>query len=317
MFNYIRNFYNGFRSDASRANWTFILLIPLAYSGAALFEIHRFQEGSSGSYLSAADIKKVTEGSEKIAIASSRIIPFAVLQQKIEANKESGFKFSNRVYWTYSSIILFCAMWLMFLIIYRIETKEFTYNREDRLAKIHWARFQNSTSTNIGTLRDDYFDARRIAQRINNKSLALLFAGILMAFCGVGIFYITLPISQEKSLDSMSFLKESLRPVSMLFFIEALAWFLLKQYQAASKEYRSYLAELERKSNLLTAFLTAGEEPSADVKILLVTSLLQRQTPLILKQGETTESLEEIKLADSNPIFEMGTKIINKANIEK
>lgn len=139
----------------------------------------------------------------------------------------------------------------------------------------------------------------------------MLLAGIVMAFVGVGAFYASIPsVNSDTKLEA--YLMGSLRPAAMLVFVEALAWFLLRQYRSLLDEYMRFHRMAQRRADFLTAFLTIGKSNSPDATVLVLTALLQEPSALILKNGESTVALEENKAAFSNPIFDLANSVLQR-----
>lgn len=139
----------------------------------------------------------------------------------------------------------------------------------------------------------------------------LLVSGVIMCFVGIGIFYVTIPQTTEgKSISTMTY--EAIRPIGMLIFIEALAWFLLKQYRSVSDEYVRFLKASNRSANLLSAFLTLNEKSTAKERQQIIEHMLKTNDSIILKKGETTEYIENQKISNKNPVLDPSLTLLEK-----
>ncbi len=101
-----------------------------------------------------------------------------------------------------------------------------------------------------------------------------------------------------------------LRAFGMLFFIEAVAWFLLRQYRQLVDDQKWAFSQYLKRSN----FLAASEmtENDKDGKMALLASILQEDHSGRLSPGQTTEQLEGAKTNASNPIFDLVGKLIDR-----
>lgn len=94
-----------------------------------------------------------------------------------------------------------------------------------------------------------------------------------------------------------------LRSFSLFFALEAVAWFLLRQYRLAINDYKElYRTYLRRQSFYLAQTLLFEHKDSASASIVAI-PLMQSETFERLAVGETTPDLEAQKLAAQNPIF--------------
>jgi len=167
----------------------------------------------------------------------------------------------------------------------------------------------------IGILRDEVLFARRRAAEIHQRSSVMLAAGVVMSFVGLAVYYVSLPaIGKDAKIET--FLMEGLRPTAMLIFVEALAWFLLKQYRSLSDEYRHFHRLAQRRADFLVAFMSQGANRTAETDLFLLTALLQEPSSIILKQGESTESIESRRTDTSNPILEMADRVLQRIPIQ-
>lgn len=184
-------------------------------------------------------------------------------------------------------------------------------------------------------LRQESDSAASLAASLNSRSLLMLGMGLVMAFVGVAIFYLTLPsdlgsggaasitVSGEVSGDvsvaaakgekaenslAMSYLLSAIRPTAMLIFIEAIAWFLLRQYRALVEDYKAFHRAYLKRVNYLVAYLAAtrAETKAAEENgyaLAVIASMLSDDLSGKLREGETTEALEAMRMDENNPVF--------------
>lgn len=146
--------------------------------------------------------------------------------------------------------------------------------------------------------------SRQLAERVYTRAGVYLIVGVFIAKGGLGFFYIrTIHLPQYTNLSDHVL---SLLPgFGVLFFIEFVALFFLRQHRAAMDDFRYYDAvRRHREENLV--ILTMFKEntdivPTADViKAMNIYSGTQK-----LMEGETTEILETRRLQrDDIVIFE-------------
>jgi len=261
-------------------------------------------------------------------VGSHRLNSSPVAQRAIKVIAQRGndertqFQYENIATYRYDTIIVFTGLWLV--VLYAIRTlgaKQFDYltpDEEERIATTNKPReahdinaFLSGAVDNISVLKDEVHFARRRALDIHQRSSIMLLAGIVMAFVGVGAFYASIPtVGPDTKLEG--YLMQSLRPTAMLVFVEALAWFLLRQYRALSEEYRRFHRLAQRRADFLTAFMTVAQTNAPDSAVFVLTALLQEPPTLVLKKGESTEALVESMAASSNPIFDLANAVLQR-----
>src|SRR6185437_1379455 len=87
----------------------------------------------------------------------------------------------------------------------------------------------------------------------------------------------------------------------VLVSIEAIAWFLLRQYRALVEDYKAFHRIYMRRRTFLVAYkLFEGGEAGEGEKTLVLAMLADDWTGK-LSAGQTTESIEANKLLEANP----------------
>jgi hypothetical protein len=165
-------------------------------------------------------------------------------------------------------------------------------------------------------------DVRRVlstSEQLFSRSTLLLVSGLVMAFVGVGVFFVSLTevtglpstpapqISEAASINAGFWFQTigtrqlilTFKSTVMLVFLEAIAWFLLRQYRALMEDYKSFYRYCMRRSNYLAAFKLATER---DEKLMgkIVDTLLAEDLTGRLKRDETTEALEGQRVIEPN-----------------
>lgn len=165
--------------------------------------------------------------------------------------------------------------------------------------------------------------SKEISEGLYTRSGVYLFIGVIIAFSGLAFFYIETAkssvltnITQSKTaiekpvqpvtpdsevVTTQSSLLQMAPKFGMLFFIEMVAFFFLRQYKEAMDEYRYYESiKRKREENLVIIMLNQETENKMELSELL-SSISLYSDKKNLASGETTEILESKKL-DSKEI---------------
>lgn len=146
--------------------------------------------------------------------------------------------------------------------------------------------------------------AKARADELYLRSTFMLAGGVVMAFVGIGIFYVSLPpVGSGESFSTDQYLVGAIRPVGILVFIEAVAWFLLRQYRAIIEDYKAFHRMYLKRANYLVSFKILSSYEDKGSELPLVVSLLQEDLSGILHSGDTTEGLEVQRAPENNPVF--------------
>jgi hypothetical protein len=158
------------------------------------------------------------------------------------------------------------------------------------------------------------------AASIYSRAGVYLVVGVLVAMLGLAYFYIaTSQVVLEKvetvtmaTISSLPYagLLQMIPNFGILFFIEFIAFFFLRQYRAAMDEFRYFEAIQRHREELLAlAFLSDRADSKLDLKELLKMGVFYSGRQ-ILGRKETTEIIEARKL-EKNEV-EVLEKIIDK-----
>lgn len=175
------------------------------------------------------------------------------------------------------------------------------------------------------------------ATGIYNRSTQLLTAGVLMAFIGIAVFYFSLPDTSTSSIyapidasdvastttqahpTAPSFwaqlapkLPGLLRSTGVLIFIEAVAWFLLKQFRSLIEDHKQFTRLYLKRANYLAAFALLRGPGTKPETTLLAAALIQEDLSGVLRTGETLEAIEKEKIEDKNPVFSLFAAFLSR-----
>lgn len=137
--------------------------------------------------------------------------------------------------------------------------------------------------------------SRKLSESIYTRAGVYLLIGVLIAFSGLLFFYTqTAALAEVK--DIYVLLPHILPRFGILFFIELIAFFFLKQYRTAMDEFR-YFEAIKRAREETLALVRLIREPldNIDAKEIL-TRISFYSNAGRLSPGETTELIESKKL---------------------
>lgn len=164
--------------------------------------------------------------------------------------------------------------------------------------------------------------SQNVADKIYSRGGAYLLIGCLIAFAGVLFFYFqsinlhnTIKIT-DKDFDYSKLLLEYLPRIGTLIFVEAIAFFFLRQYRQTMEEFRYYEAIKRQRENQYAIFKLVNEykdKPEIFDKLISYCSFNENPNKLI--QGESTAIIEAEKvITKDSEIFD---KLIELVKISK
>ena len=156
----------------------------------------------------------------------------------------------------------------------------------------------------IDLFEDEVKLAEKKAEVLFTRSTLLLGGGIIMAFIGVVIFYLTLPEGTKED-TFQSFWIKALRPTGVLIFVEAIAWFLLRQYRTLVEDYKWFHRIYMKRANYLAALRVLDRAVVRPEDMFIAVSLIQEDLSGRISKDETTESLERLKASEDGPVTEI------------
>jgi hypothetical protein len=146
------------------------------------------------------------------------------------------------------------------------------------------------------------------ARQFYGNSIYLLVSGVSTAVVSAIVFYFSIkdvPLATKD--DIWPYLLSIIRPLGMLIFIEAIAWFLLRQYRSAIEDYKAFHRIYLRRSNYFIARRALSEIFSFEKSRKLAERLLSEDLSGRLSAGQTTEAIEAMKMDENNPVFKVLT----------
>lgn len=150
------------------------------------------------------------------------------------------------------------------------------------------------------------------ADTLFTRSTYLLTGGVMMAFVGVAVFYATLPEPGRDETQTTYWIR-AVRSAGMLIFLEAIAWFLLRQYRSLIEDFKSFHRIYMKRANYLATITLLEKEQVRPEDLLIASALLGEDLTGRLSTGETTESIENLKNEGTNPIFNLVHEALGKA----
>ncbi|QCP82427.1 hypothetical protein D0C27_11265 [Alcaligenes faecalis] len=156
----------------------------------------------------------------------------------------------------------------------------------------------NLTSSSANTLFAYYADdSRQLSKSIYNRAGVYLMVGVIVAFSGLVFFYSqTTQNIYITTTDGLSLLITLAPKFGILFFIELIAFFFLRQYRSAMDEFRYYEAIKRSREETFALIKIAndGEKPFNPIELVKAKSFFSNAG--VLDNGQSTEILESRKL---------------------
>jgi hypothetical protein len=171
---------------------------------------------------------------------------------------------------------------------------------------------RTSSETSEVFLTSLALSSRQLAKGLYSRSGVYLLIGVLIAFSGLVFFYLQ-TTALIKQPDATSLLISLAPNFGILFFIEFIALFFLKQYKSAMDEFR-YYESLQRSREETLALVKLIKESGESINVYeLIEKCGFRSTSEKLETGQTTELLESKKLnKDEAEIFAKILDIVGK-----
>ncbi len=168
----------------------------------------------------------------------------------------------------------------------------------------------NLASSSANTLFAYYADdSRQLSKSIYNRAGVYLMVGVIVAFSGLVFFYSqTTQIPPLTTTEGLSLLITLTPKFGILFFIEFIAFFFLRQYRSAMDEFRYYEAikRSREETFALIKISKDGEKPFDPIELVKAKSFFSNAG--VLDNGQSTEILESRKLEKNE--FELLEKVI-------
>lgn len=187
----------------------------------------------------------------------------------------------------------------------QLESPEFSpansVNAEIQVAEIRVLSDSLSTeelSSSPATKLFAYYasSSRRLSQSIYSRAGVYLLVGVFVAFSGLIFFYSQTAQLSSLPQEGISLLVTLAPKFGILFFIELVAFFFLRQYRAAMDEFRYYEAIKRNREETLALIRIAADSGKPFDPIDLVKSDSFFSKAGMLAKGQSTEILESRKL---------------------
>lgn len=163
-------------------------------------------------------------------------------------------------------------------------------------------------------LTSDISNVQGFSKQLDRRSVLFLALGASTAIVGVGYLLLLAPHDIRAGETASQIGLRLVRSLGLVAFIEAIAWFFLKQYRVLVEDSKSYHRMYLKRSNTLAALALASEprEGGTDLTAAVVTALLADPVFEHLAQGESTEPLEAQRTPGGPVVGEIVGRIIPK-----
>jgi len=167
-----------------------------------------------------------------------------------------------------------------------------------------------STSSAVDLLAEYAHSSQELSTRIFSRAGVYLIVGVMIAFLGLIFFYIQTAATFISSAEVaakpdqatsllLPILVNLLPKFGVLFFIEFVAFFFLRQYRAAMEDFRYYEAIKRHREESLVLHRLAAESGKPIPPLSLVKEDAFFSRAGILNKGQTSEYVEGKKLEKS------------------
>lgn len=157
---------------------------------------------------------------------------------------------------------------------------------------------EQAGKTAIDYLRRHSRESRLVATGILNRALTYVFAGVLIAAAGLVFFFSQENITKLPT-DLITTIVVLAPRFGILFFIEFIALFFLRQYRATMEEYRYYDGVARSREEMVVAYFLL-ESPDGKQLVDAVNVGAFSSKTSALAPGHSTEVLEARKLEGSD-----------------
>lgn len=149
--------------------------------------------------------------------------------------------------------------------------------------------------------------SRKLSQNLYSRSGVYLLVGVGVAFSGLAFFYVeTLSNSTAQGMQLIFVLAPKF---GILFFIELVAFFFLRQYRSAMDEFRYYEAVKRKREETLALIQLTFESGKGTEVLELVKNGCFFSEGKVLSKDQSTEIIESRKLERSE--LEVLEKVID------
>lgn len=157
--------------------------------------------------------------------------------------------------------------------------------------------------------------SRRLSHSIYSRAGVYLLVGVFVAFSGLAFFYVQTAQFTPSSLEGMALLVTLAPKFGILFFIELVAFFFLRQYRSAMDEFRYYEAIKRNREETLALIRAAADSGKPIDPIDLVKNESFFSKAGVLARGQSSEIIESRRLEKSE--LELLEKVIDVVSRNK
>ena len=163
-------------------------------------------------------------------------------------------------------------------------------------------------------LKNNIIESNNIAEGLFSRSSTCLIVGCVISILGVFVFYLLNSGTEYNSLDISQQLFTLLPRFGILFFIEYVAFFFLKQYRILMEEYRYYEAVKRDRQNLLSIYYLVDKYKDEKEILELMNNYIDKHSAEIPKySGDNRVKMEK----SLNEDMDLISKIIKLIQVIK
>jgi len=150
----------------------------------------------------------------------------------------------------------------------------------------------------------DIDNAQRFSEQLDRRSVLFLVIGCVVAIIGVAAVITVFPQELRTNETTPQLLLRMARPIGLTIFIEAIAWYFLKQSRVLVEDQRAFYRMYLKRANYLAALglLPEKREEAPELTAAVLWSLLHDPVADRLAPGETTEALETMRALNELPV---------------
>ncbi|TCK08986.1 hypothetical protein [Marinobacterium mangrovicola] len=149
--------------------------------------------------------------------------------------------------------------------------------------------------------------SENIALGMEKKARIYMIVGVTFSAAGILALILSSSLGETK-LDITASLLDTLPKLGAFAFVQAIAFFFLKQYRVSMEEFRYYEAIKRKQEENILFYKTAAEHEWQDILKLSIANGSMFSSGFTLDSGKTTQVLETDKLETSD--YKMLEKII-------
>jgi hypothetical protein len=132
--------------------------------------------------------------------------------------------------------------------------------------------------------------AAKLAAKMERRINTHLILGVLVGLVGLSVWYYSF-FGIAPKIDKDNWLQQTVPRITILFFIELLAGFFLRQYRIGVEDLK-YFLELQRRADAKRiAYAIFDQMDDKESKRAFATALMQERSDTRLSSGETTTSI--------------------------